>query len=166
MYSFYSYHKWYKYKLVSFPTWMTGSASQLVSFPPTWPLKWTSTLPKQTSCTAVMVIALHSWSYPRAPPQDRAHITNICSSSLFIQLLSPTSGPHRNRNTAFPSFILIFYSFEISLCQGCRLFCYHEKFSTWFFVLSLSLLLPLLLSSSFPLLSSVVSVDMWIDASG
>lgn len=84
------------FKLASFPTWVTGSAFQLVSFPPAWPLKWTSILQKQTLYSANLIIALRSWSSGSSFLQFRrqlmslAHILSLSLSSVHFLLRTDT----------------------------------------------------------------------------
>lgn len=155
-YTYNIYHI-YMFKLASFPTWVTGSDFQLVSFPPAWPWKWTSILQKQTLYSANLITALCSWSSRSSFLQFRRQLISLAR----IPSLSPLSTSFFRTATIeietcnffrimlfFSLYPFIFRFFiEISLCQECPSFCYSKKFSTWFF-LSLSLSLHFCLSVS------------------
>lgn len=139
------------FKLASFPTWVTGSAFQLVSFPPAWPLKWTSILQKQTLYSANLIIALLSWSSGSSFLQFRrqlmslAHILSLSLSSVHFLLRTDTL----EIETWFFRTMLLFFSLypfifrfllKFLFAKNALLFYYSKKFSAWFFVsLSLSL---------------------------
>lgn len=140
------------FKLASFPTWVTGSAFQLVSFPPAWPLKWTSILQKQTLYSANLIIALRSWSSGSSFLQFRrqlmslAHILSLSLSSVHFLLRTDTleieTCDFLELCCCFFLFIPLSLDFLLKFlfAKNALLFYYSKKFTAWFFVsLSLSL---------------------------